>query len=157
MDVPEPLPLTGHPPLAFRFGVFFFAGGGQSNSIDTLFQKVSGIGASVQTAPVHEGGQNLYLQQLPQAIQHDNLVLERGLVVGSPLALELDAALSLFQFSPSNVLVSLLDKTSTPVASWLFLNAHPVKWSLSALNATANEVVIETIELTYQSMQPIRL
>ena len=65
--------------------------------------------------------------------------------------------MSLFQFSPSNVLVSLLDKTSTPVASWLFLNAYPVKWSLSALNATANEVVIKTIELTYQSMQPIRL
>ena len=156
MEVPGPLPLVGHPPLAFRFGVFFFAGGTVPNPIDTLFQRVSGIGATVETMPVHEGGQNLYLQQVPQAIGHGNLVLERGLVVGSLLAAELKAALTLFQFSPSNVLVNLLDKTSTPVASWLFLNAYPVKWSISDLNATANEVVIETIELTYQTMQPIR-
>ena len=156
MEVPGPLPLVGHPPLAFRFGVFFFAGGTVPNPIDTLFQRVSGIGATVETVPVHEGGQNLYLQQVPQAIGHGNLVLERGLVVGSLLAAELKAALTLFQFSPSNVLVNLLDKTSTPVASWLFLNAYPVKWSISDLNATANEVVIETIELTYQTMQPVR-
>lgn len=156
MEVPGPLPLVGHPPLAFRFGVFFFAGGTVPNPIDTLFQRVSGIGATVETMPVHEGGQNLYLQQVPQAIGHGNLVLERGLVVGSLLAAELKAALTLFQFSPSNVLVNLLDKTSTPVASWLFLNAYPVKWSISDLNATANEVVIETIELTYQTMQPVR-
>ena len=157
MDVPGPLPLVGHPPLAFRFGVFFFAGGVLPNPLDTLFQKVSGIGATVETLSVREGGQNLYTQQLPQAIQHETLVLERGMVVGSPLVIELNAAMTLFQFAPSNVLVSLLDATLIPVASWLFFNAYPVKWRISDLDATANQVVIETVELTYQRMQPIRV
>ena len=157
MDIPGPLPYVGNPPLSFRFGVLFFAGGVVPNPLDTLFQKVSGLGSTVDTYPIEEGGQNLYSQQLPKKIQHDNLVLERGLVVGSPLAIEFDAAMSLFKFSPSNVLVTLLDNSRIPLASWLFMKAYPVKWSVSDLDATANTVVIEHMELTYQRMQVMRI
>lgn len=157
MDIPGPLPYVGNPPLGFRFGVLFFAGGVVPNPLDTLFQKVSGLGHTVDTYPVAEGGQNLYSQQLPKKIQHDNLVLERGLVVGSPLTIEFDAAMSLFKFSPSNVLVTLLDNSRIPLASWLFMKAYPVKWSVSDLDATANAVVIEHMELTYQRMQVMRI
>ena len=146
-----------NPPLSFRFGVFFFAGGIIPNPLDIMFQKVSGIGTTVNTYTVEEGGQNLYSQLLPTKIQHDNLVLERGLVVGSPLVIEFNVAMSLFKFSPSNVLVTLLNDASIPVASWLFMKAYPVKWSVSDLDATANSVVIETMELAYQRMQTIRL
>ena len=157
MDISGPLPYVSNPPLGFRFGVLFFAGGVIPNPLDTLFQKVSGLGSTVETYPIEEGGQNLYSQQLPKKIQHDNLVLERGLVVGSPLAKEFNAAMSLFKFSPSNVLVTLLDNSRIPLASWLFMKAYPVKWSVSDLDATANAVVIEHMELTYQRMQVMRL
>jgi phage tail-like protein len=53
--------------------------------------------------------------------------------------------------------VSLIDNTKAPIASWLFINAYPVKWSVSDLDATNNSVVIEHMELTYQRMQSIRL
>ncbi len=55
MDIPGPLSF-GEPPLGFRFGVFFFAGGTVPNPIDILFQKVSGIGFTVTTKPTAEGG-----------------------------------------------------------------------------------------------------
>lgn len=157
MEIPGPLPIVGAPPLGFRFGVIFLVGGVIPNPIDILFQKVSGLGASVDTYSIEEGGQNLYAQPLPKRIQHENLVLERGLVVGSPLVIEFNAALSLFKFKPSNVLVNLLDNTRIPIASWLFMKAYPVKWSVSDLDATTNAVVIEHMELTYQRMQTIRL
>ena len=157
MEIPGPLPIVGAPPLSFRFGVLFFAGGVIPNPLDTLFQKVSGLGTSVDTETVEQGGENLYSQLLPKKIQHDNLVLERGLVVGSPLVIEFNVAMSLFKFSPSNVLVTLLDTTRIPIASWLFIKAYPVKWSVSDLDATANDVVIEHMELAYQRMQTIRL
>lgn len=156
-EIPGPLPFVGNPPLGFRFGVFFFAGGVIPNPIDILFQKVSGIGSTVKTTPVEEGGQNLYTQSLPDKIQYDNLVLERGVLVGSPLSIEFNAAMSLFKFAPSNVLVNLLDNTRIPVAAWLFMNAYPVKWSVSDLDATNNSVVIEHLELSYQRMQAITL
>jgi phage tail-like protein len=157
MEIPGPLPYVGNPPLSFRFGVLFFAGGVIPNPIDTLFQKVSGITSTVNTTTVTEGGQNLYSQQLPQQIRHDNLVLERGMVVGSPLVIEFNVAMSLFEFSPSNVLVTLLDNTRIPIASWLFMNAYPVKWRVSDLDAMQNSVVIETMELAYQRVQAMRL
>ncbi len=157
MDIPGPLPFVGSPPLKYRFGVFFFAGGVIPNPLDILFQKVSGLETTVSTTTVEEGGQNLYSQPLPEKVQHEKLVLERGLVVGSPLVIEFNAAMSLFKFAPSNVLVTLFDNTRIPIASWLFMKAYPVKWSVSDLDATANEVVIEQMELAYQRMQVIRL
>jgi len=140
------------PYLAFRFQVVFFALGVIPNVIDTLFQKVSGLGASVETITVNEGGQNLYTQHLPTRINHQNLILERGLITPSPLTIEVNANVMLFKFKPSNVLVNLLNESGDAVFSWIFLNAFPVNWRISDLDANANQVVIETIELKYQNM-----
>jgi phage tail-like protein len=156
-EIPGSLPLFGAPPLGFRFGVLFFAGGIIPNPLDIFFQKVSGSGSTVDTQPVNEGGQNLYTQALPKKIQYENLVLERGLVIGSPLAYEFDAAMALFKFKPANVLVTLFDQSYLPLFSWLFHNAYPVRWSMGELDANANTVVIEQMSLTYQRMQTIRL
>ncbi|MFI3220332.1 MAG: phage tail protein [Methylococcales bacterium] len=149
--------LVAGPPLGFRFSVLFFFGGVIPNPLDTRFKKVSGISSSVSTRTINEGGQNLYSQRLPEKVQYENLVLERGLAVGSPLAIELNVTMSLFKFNPSNVLVSLLDESGIPISSWLFLTAFPVKWTISPLDADANQVVIETLELSFQRMQSIRL
>ena len=149
--------ITGNPPLGFRFNVLFFAGGITPNPIDIHFRKVSGLSTTVETTAVEDGGQNLYTQLLPTRLSHDNLVLERGIIFGSPLALEFNIAMSQFKFAASNVLVSLLSHDSIPISSWLFFNAYPVKWSISDLDAESNSLVIETMELTYQRMQTIRL
>jgi phage tail-like protein len=155
-DIPGPLPLVGNPPLKFRFGVFFFAAGVVPNPVDILFEKVSGLQATVDNSyVVNEGGQNLYSHRLPTRVKYDNLVLERGVVVGSPLSIEFNVAMSMFKFVPSNVIVTLLDNTKIPIAAWLFLNAYPVNWRFSDLDAKDNNVAIEHMELAYQRMQVI--
>nr|VFJ43036.1 MAG: conserved hypothetical phage tail region protein [Candidatus Kentron sp. DK]VFJ55616.1 MAG: conserved hypothetical phage tail region protein [Candidatus Kentron sp. DK] len=156
-EIPGPLPFFGTPPLGFRFGVVFFMGGKIPNPIDTLFQKVSGLGSTINTITVGEGGQNLYSHRLPEKIQYDNLVLERGMVVGSPLVWDFNGTMSSFRFTPSNVLVTLLDNTYLPAAAWWFMKAYPVAWRVSDLDATENSVVIETMELAYQHMRVIRI
>jgi phage tail-like protein len=85
------------------------------------------------------------------------LVLERGMVVGSPLNIEFNTAMSLFKFAPSNVLVTLFGEDKVPLASWLFLKAYPVKWSTSDLKAAEKEIVIDTMELAYTRMQIMRI
>ena len=145
------------PIIGMRFGVLFLAGGALPNPLDIRFQKVSGLSAEVETESVSEGGQNLYTQKLPKGVKYNNLVLERGMVVGSPLNLEFNAAMSLFKFATSNVLVTLLDETKLPLAAWLFLKAYPVKWSTSDLNATDAALVIDTMELAYTRMQILRV
>lgn len=152
-----PLPGLIDPPLSFRFGVFFFMAGHTHNAVDIRFNKVSGIGARIDTQPLNEGGQNLFSHHLPVRGQTTNLVLERSMEITSELFDEFNNTLSLFQFNPCNVLVTLLDETGMPVRGWSFQAAYPVVWKISDLDAESNKVVIETMELAYQSMQTMSL
>lgn len=153
---PSPDQLTG-PVLAHRFAVFFFAGGVVPNPIDIRFQRVSGLSATIETHTVVEGGQNLYTHRLPRKISYDNLVLERGFVSGSPLNIEFNAAMSLFRFAPSNVMVTLLSEAGSPLAAWLFSKAYPVRWSTGDLDASQDSILIDTLELAYTRMQALRI
>jgi phage tail-like protein len=144
-------------PLGFRYGVFFFAGGVLPNPIDIRFRKVSGLSATIQTVARKEGGQRLFTHRLPDTVEYGNLVLERGLVVRSPLSIEFEVAFTQLEFLPSNVLVTLLGEDKAPLAGWMFIKAFPVRWSISDLDAQATELVIDTMELAYTRMQPIRI
>ncbi len=144
-------------PLGFRFGVFFFAGGLYPNPLDIRFQRVNGLSVDVKTTTVVEGGQNLHTHRLPERIDYGNLTLERGMVIGSPLDVEFNTAMSTFQFAPCNVMVTLFGEDAAPLAAWLFLKAYPVKWATSALDATTDNIVIDTMELAYTKMQIMRV
>jgi phage tail-like protein len=43
-----------------------------------------------------------------------------------------------------------MDETGDAVAIWNVVQAYPVKWSMSDLNANNNSIAVETIELSYQ-------
>ena len=144
--------------LGFRFGVFFFMGGAAPNLLDIRFAKVSGLSAEVDTITVNEGGENLYTHVgCLERVRYGNLVLERGMVVGSPLKVEVNAALATFKFSPSNVIVTLFNDAKAPLAAWMFKNAFPVKWSTADLDAGDGKVVIETMELAFTRMQVLEI
>ena len=146
----DPLP-------GFRFGVFFFAGGLIPNPLDIRFKDVTGLNATINVVTHREGGQTLYSHRLPDVISYENLVLTRGVIVGSPLTIEFNVAMSLFKFAPSNVLVTLLSEDMIPTAGWLFVRAYPVRWATAPLNADDKSVLIETMELAYARMQVVRI
>lgn len=144
-------------PLSSRFAVVIFALGVVPNPIDLRFQRVSGLSASISTVSVREGGQQLYTHRLPDMVSYENLVLERGFMVGSPLNIEFNIAFSQMKFAPSNVMVTLLNEDAQPIAGWMFMQAFPVRWSTADLDASRDEVLIDTLELAYTRMQAIRI
>lgn len=148
----NPSPLLNH-----RFGVFFLVGGIIPNPIDIRFQKVSGLSTEITTETINEGGQNLFSHRIPKKISYNNLVLERGMLIGSPVNLEFNITFSTFKFYPCNVIVTLFNENSIPMAAWFFYKAYPVKWAMSNLEAKSNEVMIDTMELAYQRYQLIKL
>lgn len=146
------------PPMAFRFGVFFFVKGIIPNPIDIRFQKVSGFSASIETSSLEEGGQNGSAGfRFPEKVKYENLRLERGITLLSPLNIQISLAFSELQLYPSNVLVILFDDSNFPFSAWLFKKAYPVKWSLSDFDADSNQLVVETLELAYSEFTMIRL
>lgn len=143
---------THYPPPAFHFRVDFLLDG--AGDADTRFQEVSGIAAELATEELVEGGENRFAHQLPVGTRHGNLVLKRGLLASSSLVSWIRDALEDFVFEPVTVVVTLLDETHEPLATWQFANAWPVKWTLGNLNATDNSVLVETLELAYQFQRP---
>lgn len=156
LSIPE-ITLFENPPVGFYFAVTFFIGGFVPNLFDIRFQKVSGITSTIEMKEVEEGGEHLFVHRVPSQIVHGNLILERGLIIGSPLYEEFNLAMNTLCFTPGNVLVMLLNENHLPIANWLFQETYPVKWSISDLDANQNAVVIETIELRYSRLQRVTI
>ena len=139
----------GYPPAAFYFRVVFEATRGK---VDTSFQEVSGINATIETEEVPEGGE-LFPHRLPKAVKYDNLILKRGIAeLSSPLVKWCKSVLEtnfISPVAPRSIRVFLLDEKKVPRRAWMFANAFPVKWQVDAFNSVKNEVAIETIEFTY--------
>lgn len=138
---------------AFHFKVVFAK---SKSAADNSFQDVSGLSSELTFEEVEEGGENRFAHKLPKRIKHNNLVLKRGIIdVDSPLIkwckTVLEGDLS-FQIEPEIINIFLLDEKRKPLREWTITNAFPVKWDIDSFNSTKNEVAIETIELTYNTL-----
>ncbi len=143
------------PPVAFHFNVTFT--GLDPPVADMAFQEVSGLETKIETTPLREGGENRFVHNLPDKVTHPNLVLKRamttmasGLVLWCKSTLEggFDETIK-----TKGVVIMLMNELMAPVATWSVENAFPVKWSTGNFDAMKNELAIETIELSYLSIQ----
>jgi len=136
-----------YPPVGFSFWVSFEI---SNDQVDIGFQDVSGITMELQTEDVVEGGENRFTQKLPTRANYTPLVLKRGLAVNSTLTNWCRDAIENFSIQPTNIVVALLNEKKEPLIAYRFLNAYPVKWSITNFNAEASSIVIESLELYYQ-------
>ncbi|MBD78262.1 MAG: phage tail protein [Crocinitomicaceae bacterium] len=144
-----------YPPVAFYFQLSFSGVTGKS---DASFKEVSGIALERGIEEITEGG-NPYIHRVPTQVKYTNLVLKRGLVAkDSAVAkwcLDPTGGLSLGPISltetmtTKTIVVKLLNEQGTPLKSWSFANAWPVKWSISDFNSMNNEIAIESMEFAY--------
>lgn len=152
-----------YPPVGFHFRVEFGFLPGDSN--DVRFQEVSGLSAEVSTEEVIEGGENRFAHRLPTRSKYGNLVLKRGLLTSSKLVGWVTNAIQNIEAnpdkpdeSPTTVNVTLLNSDHKPLAdTYSFVQAWPIKWSISDFKAMDNSLVIETLELSYQYFTKVKL
>ena len=136
-----------YPPVGFHFEVHFFGIGGDD---DSQFQEVSGLTAEIGVEELTVGGENKFTYRLPSRSKYSNLILKRGMLKDSQLIDWFTDAIENFTFKPVDVSVYLLDENHQVLTSWDFIQAYPVKWSISDFKALENALVVETIELAYQ-------
>ncbi|MCB0428635.1 MAG: phage tail protein [Flavobacteriales bacterium] len=122
---------------------------------DLGFKEVSGINADISTEEYHEGGENRFKHRLPQPATYQNLVMKRGLLIGSQLMQWFKESTENFSFEPSDITVVLLNGDHIPLQAWNFIQAYPVKWQIAELNATDAQILIETVEFSYQYFRRI--
>jgi len=151
------MPGKYYPPGGFYFRVAFSGADGMDAEDHQRFQEVSGLSFEIETETFKEGGENRFEYKLPKRVRYPNLILKRGLITNKVLTDWIKNAMNGFfwatpvpLFQPADILVTLMDEASQPLAVWNVVQAYPVKWSMTDLRATENAIVVETIELAYQ-------
>ena len=117
---------------------------------DVRFQEVSGLTVSTEFESWAEGGENRFSHQLPKSLQFGELVLKRGKFMGSGILHWARKATEQFQYVPTNLMISLLDEDHLPLYNWYVVNAIPKRLEIAGINASSNEILVETLALTYQ-------
>lgn len=117
------------------------------------FQEVSGISMEMNTEEIAEGGENRFKYKVPTVTKYNNLELKRGLVpTNSSLLKWVTETLEqgfLNKVKTKPVEVSLLNEEGNVVMNWSFVGAWPIGWNSASLNSMNNEVLIESITLSY--------
>jgi|SRR5687767_5356650 len=117
---------------------------------DLRFQEVSGLSVDIEMETKTEGGEHRFVHNLPVRSKFGDVTLKRGKCLGSGILHWARQAIDEFKFKPSNVLISLLNADHVPLFNWYLINAIPKRLDVSGFNAQNNEIVVETLVLSYQ-------
>lgn len=133
---------------AYHFLVSFL----DEDQVDIPFRDVSGFSAELQTEDVVAGGENGVSYKLPKPAKYGTLKLSRALPAEKVDVITdwAEKAIQDFDIRFKTVVVSVLNEEHKAIRSWHFSDAYPVKLSVGDLNATKNELVIESLELAFK-------
>ncbi|MGZ3751836.1 MAG: phage tail protein, partial [Mucilaginibacter sp.] len=124
---------------------------------DARFQDVTGLTVDVNLDTYTEGGENRFVHRLPGRTRYTDLVLKRGMTLVSGVTAWCQDSIENFNYQPTNMLISILNEDHLPVTSWYVVNAIPIKYDISGLNAAQNQIVIESITLRYEYYKSLNL
>lgn len=142
-----PIPVRPHPLTASHFIVAI------DGIANTLVREVCGLEASIDVIEHQEGSDKATsARKLPGLRKFTNITLKRGFTSDLSLWNWFNGALS-GNVVCANGKITLVDEQSKPIVSWLFRNGWPCKWTGPCLNATSNDVAIETIEISHEGLE----
>lgn len=136
------------PFVAFRFEVH----------LDDLpvagFSECTGLQLETEVQDHLEGGQNTFVWKFPTRTKQSNLVLKRGIVDRAMWDWYWDLTRGIV-LKKTGAVVVRDPSGSDVVMEWQFREAFPSKWTGPELNASQNNVAVETLELVHQGLERI--
>lgn len=133
------------PYLSFRFEV-------RLDGISLAgFSECTGLQLETEFQDYMEGGVNDYVHKFPTRTKQGNLTLKRGIVDVQLWEWYFDQSKG--TIAPKDGAIVVHDASGADVVmEWLFTDALPVKWQAPDFNATQNNVAVETLELSYLTL-----
>ena len=117
------------------------------------FSEVEVPSGEIEVIEYREGGDRVNsARKLPGLTKYPNVTLKRG-ITGRTDLFEWWKSVRDGQAQRRNVTITLLDEQRQAVLRWHLRDAFPVKIEGSSLNATGNEVAIETLELAHEGLE----
>jgi phage tail-like protein len=117
------------------------------------FKSVSGLAAEAEVIEYRQlGDPPSSTYKLPGRVRYPNVVMRRGLTVSRDLW-DWWQTVADGTVERRNVAVVFLDDSRTPVLRWLLERAWIAKIEISELDASKNEIAIESIELAHEGLE----
>lgn len=140
------------PPTAFYFNVHFI---GPLPIVDMSFLEVSGMTMELETQEIEVGGGNK--RMIPVRQKHGNLICKRPMETVALSTLSLWTAATMMggvdqHIVVCDVMVTLLGALGTPQCGWYIAGAYPVKWEVAGFDSKKNDIALESIEFSYNTV-----
>jgi phage tail-like protein len=116
------------------------------------FSEVSGLESETAVIEYRVGGEPTTVRKLPGLTKYANIVLRRGITQDAELWNWRQTVVQ-GNVDRRNGSIILLDDDGTELVRWNFFHGWIAKWEGPALNAQANEVAIETIEIAHEGLE----
>lgn len=141
------------PVAAFQFAL-------EIQSITTaLFREADGFSNETEVIEHKQQGKDgvLTILKLPGATKWNNITLKRGIIDDKSLWDWREKVLKgqIEQARKDGSIVGY-DEKGTEVIRYNFRRGWPCKWEASGMNATGNEVIIETIEIAHEGLERVK-
>ncbi|MGE5797232.1 MAG: phage tail protein [Ignavibacteria bacterium] len=117
------------------------------------FSEVSGLSVETNVIEYREGASPDYsVIKIPGLRKYSNIILKRGMIKGDNDFFNWWNSQKAGSAERRDVVISILDEEHKPVAVWKARNAFPAKIEWSSLNASSNEILIESMEITHEGL-----
>ena len=120
------------------------------------FREVTVADSSQDPIEYREGTELPTVRKVPGLIKYGNVTLKWG-ITDSMLLYEWRKAIEdgKTKDNRKNMAVIVIDEEGNEKSRWNFSNAWPSKYDPADLNATANEIAIETLEIVHEKMERV--
>ena len=115
------------------------------------FSECSGLQLETEFQDYPEGGQNSFIHKFPTRTKQSNITLKRGIVDRSMWDWYWDLTQGMAERRDISIIV--YDPAHEKKIVWSLNQALPCKWVGPDLNASQNNVALETLELCYQRIE----
>jgi len=116
------------------------------------FRECSGLDTSQDPIDYREGIEGLTARKLPGLNKYSNISLKWGITDDAELWDWRKKAM-VGEVERKNGSIILMNDTQQEVMRWNFREGWPTKWAGPSLNATGNEVAIETLEIVHEGLE----
>jgi len=121
------------------------------------FREVSGLDAGTDPVDYRDGDDPTHVRKLAGLQKFSNLTLKRGITSDQDIWKWRTAIMDgKIKDNRKNGQIILLDDEGKEAAEWTFTDGWPTKWTGPAFNATANEVAIDTLEITHEGLKRVK-
>jgi phage tail-like protein len=121
------------------------------------FREASGLDAANDAVDYRDGDDPTHLRKLLGLQKFSNVTLKRGITSDQDLWKWRTAIMDgKIKENRKNGQILLLDDEGKEAAEWTFTDGWPTKWTGPTFNATANEVAIDTLEITHEGLKRVK-